>query len=509
MAEGLTALPEPGSEAELRAFAALQARLPGLFGRVFGDRLAPRTVVVCPALSLDPDVLAKVAGVRHYEERMLGLLMLLRLPRTRVVFLTSEPLAPVVVDYYLSLLSGVPAGHARERLVLLSAHDASPRSLTRKLLERPRLLQRIRAAIGDPGDAHLSVFNAGGEERSLAVALGIPMYACDPALARWGGKSGSREAFRAADVPLADGAEGLRDLDDAAAALDALLARQPGLRRAVLKMDEGFSGEGNAVIDLADFSRPPGAAALRRHLSANLRPEAAGMDVDTYATLYARGGGIVESWIEGEAKRTPSVQLRINPLGAVELISSHEQIMGGPSGQVFQGSRFPADPDYAAALHSMALAVGDVLRDKGVLGRFAIDFVSARDGDGWRHWAIEINLRKGGTTLPFQMLQFLTDGRYCAETARFLTPLGQPRCYRASDNLVDPAYRRLVPQDLIDLLVEHRLHFDETRQQGLVFNLIGALSEFGKLGLVAIGDTPAAADALFEDARALLARETR
>ena len=53
----------------------------------------------------------------------------------------------------------------------------------------------------------------------------------------------------------------------------------------------------------------------------------------------------------------------------------------------------------------------------------------------------------------------------------------------------DPDYRRLVPQDLIDLLVEHRLHFDQTRQQGLVFNLIGALSEYGKLGLVCIADT--------------------
>lgn len=503
----------PPSPAEREAFVALQARLPALFRDVFSDRRTPRTVVVCPGLSLDPQMLAKVAGARHYEERMLSMLMLLRLPATRIVFLSSEPIPATVIDYYLSLLPGVPTTHARSRLVLLSPHDASPVSLTRKLLDRPRLLGRVRQAIGDPARAHLSVFNASADEVSLAVALGIPLYACDPALAHWGRKSGSRKAFRAARVPLPDGAEDLRDLDDVADALAALRARQAGLRRAVVKLDEGFSGDGNAIVDLSSFAQAPSAAELRAALPTLLRPEAEGLDADAFGALFARHGGIVEAWLEagtaGESKRSPSVQLRINPLREIELISTHEQVLGGRSGQVFLGSRFPADPAYARELHALALRVAAVLRDEGVLGRFSIDFVSVPQAAGWRHWAIEINLRKGGTTLPYQMLQYLTDGHYDTQAACFRTPLGQPRCYRATDNLVNPDYRRLVPQDLIDLLVEHRLHFDQTRQQGVVFNLIGALSEFGKLGMVCIADTPSAADAQFEAARDLLDRETR
>jgi hypothetical protein len=303
---------------------------------------------------------------------------------------------------------------------------------------------------------------------------------------------------------MADGAEDLRDLDEAAAALAALLSRQPTLRRAVLKLNEGFSGEGNAIVDLAGFASAPNAATLRKRL----RPEAEDLDAAAYETLFCRHGGIVEAWIDGADKRSPSVQLRINPLGGIELISTHEQVLGGRSGQVFLGSRFPADPAYACDLHAMALRASAVLRERGVIGRFSIDFVSVREGTAWRHWAIEINLRKGGTTLPYQMLQYLTAGSYHAEDASFRTPLGQPRCYYATDNLVNPNYRRLVPQDLIDLLVEHRLHFDETRQQGLVFNLIGALSEFGKLGLVCIAPTQEAADAQFCAARELLDRET-
>lgn len=500
-------IPAPGSAAEREAFLSLQQRLPGLFARLIADPLAARTVVVAPGLSLDPEVLAKVAGVRFYEERLLSLLMLLRLPNTRVVFLTSEPVAPVIVDYYLGLLPGIPSGHARRRLVLLSAHDASPVSLSRKLLERPRLLARVREAIGDPAMAHLSVFNASADEVSLAVALGIPMYACDPELRYWGGKSGSRRLFREAGVPLPDGAEDLADFEQAAEALEALLARQPSLSRVVLKLDQGFSGEGNAVLDLDPVARPRTASALLQALRARLEPEAEGMERADFEALFRRHRGIVEAWIEGQGKRSPSVQLRINPLGEIELISTHEQVMGGRRGQVFLGSRFPADPAYARQLHGYGLAIGEGLKRRGVLGRFSVDFISLPTEHGWQHQAIEINLRKGGTTLPYQMLQFLTDGHYCPDTACFRTPMGQPRCYHATDNLVNPAYRRFVPQDLIDIIVERRLHFDDTRQQGLVFNLIGALSEFGKLGMVAIADRPEAASALFRLARELLDQE--
>lgn len=488
---------------EIDRYTHLQARLRPLFQALQHDPLAPRTVVVVPGLSLDAEVLAKVAGVRHYEERQLSMLMLLRYPRTRVVFVTSTPVADSVVDYYLHLLAGIPGTHARQRLTLLSTHDASPRSLTAKILERPRLLARIKAAIGDPALAHLSVFNATALERDLALALDIPLYACDPALAHWGSKSGSRRAFRLAGVDLPDGAEDLATLEHAAQALAALKSRQPGLRRAVLKLNEGFSGEGNAVYDYTGASD---AAAIYADLPSGLRFEAAGMDYSTYARKYAELGGIVEAWVDGADKCSPSVQLRVNALGALEIISTHDQILGGPSGQIFLGSRFPADARYREDLQQAGLAVGRVLQSQGVLGRFSIDFVSTRTAAGWHHQAIEINLRKGGTTLPYQMLQFLTAGSVDAD-GEFLTPLGQRRCYRATDNLCASALRTLIPEDLIDILVEQRLHFDETTQQGVVFNLIGALSEHGKLGLVAIAADRTGADALYERTVAVLLRE--
>jgi len=87
------AVPEPGSAVELATFRDLQSRLPDLFREVFPDPRAPRTVVIVPSLSLDQDVMARVTGAHHYEERMLCMLMLLKLPRTRVIYVTSQPVS--------------------------------------------------------------------------------------------------------------------------------------------------------------------------------------------------------------------------------------------------------------------------------------------------------------------------------------------------------------------------------------------------------------------------------
>ena len=161
--------------------------------------------------------------------------------------MTSQPLHPLVVGYYLKFLAGVPASHARERLTLLSADDGSPRSLTEKILERPRLIERIRAPSRTP-PAPTPVFNSTPLERRLAVLLDLPMNGMDPRLAHLGSKSGSRKVFRAASVELPAGFEDLRTREDVERALLELRRIRPNLRRAVLKLNEGFSGEGNAVF---------------------------------------------------------------------------------------------------------------------------------------------------------------------------------------------------------------------------------------------------------------------
>lgn len=488
---------------EQKRFATLQDRLIRLFRKAQGHRLTASTAVVVPSLSLNVEELAKIEGVHHYEERLLFMLMLLQNPRSNLIYVTSQPVAPPIVDYYLNYLPGIPSLHARRRLTLLSCYDSSAKPLTAKILERPRLLDRIRAAIPNIHNAYISCFNASNLERKLAVELGIPLYACDPTLADLGNKSNSRRIFRQAGIRVPDGFESLRDRQDIVDALVTLKQRSPSLQRAVVKLNDGFSGEGNALFS---FDGAPSAGAsstgltewVDTVLAERIQFEATSETWPRYAEKFAQMGGIVECFVDGKHKRSPSVQCRITPLGDDEVVSTHDQVLGGPTGQVFLGCTFPAADAYRLDIQEAGRKVARALREKGVIGRFAVDFISVRNGDCWDHYAIEINLRKGGTTHPFMMLQFLTHGEYDGETGLFYTPSNQPRYYYASDNLHSERYIGLSPDDLINIAVDNQLQFNGATQQGVVFHLISALSQYGKVGVLCIGDAPDTARHYYE-----------
>ncbi|HRK73988.1 MAG TPA: peptide ligase PGM1-related protein [Rhodothermales bacterium] len=497
--------PAPTSVEEVAAFIRLQNTFIAQYRNAFPDPLAPKTIIVLPSTTLDQDMLGTIPGEIHYEERMLSLLMLLRMPRTHIVYLTSTPLDPVIVDYYLHLLPGITGWHARQRLTLLSCYDASLKSLTEKILERPLLMERIRQCIPHGHAAHIAAFNVTPFERTLSVRLGVPLYGCDPELMFWGSKSGSRMVFREAGVDMPPGFENLRSEADVIEAIVEIKRQLPETRKMVVKMNEGFSGEGNAIVRL---EQAPSDTSLKQwlenYMPKHLKMVAPHLDYSAYMAKISELGGIVETFVEGEVKNSPSVQCRINPLGEVEVVSTHDQVLDAATGQIFLGAKFPADPEYSREIAQNGLAIGKVLQSKNVMGRFAVDFISVKQGDHWKHFAIEINLRKGGTTHPYLMLQFLTDGRYNPHTGLYETLNGQNRFYFATDNLKFPHYKGITPPDLIDLAMCENLHYESTDQEGVVFHLIGALSEFGKLGVVSIGRTPERAVHFFEQTRSVL-----
>jgi hypothetical protein len=495
-------IPAPGSPEELRAFAELQRGLTPMFSRVFSNPEAPRTVVVIPSMSLDHEELTKLPGASRYEERFLCLLMLLRLPATRVVYITSEPVAAAIIDYYLGLVRDVDPRDARHRLTMLTCDDPSAAPLTEKILARHWLVARIRRLIDDPGSSHLTCFTATALERTLAVRLGIPLYGCDPALWHLGTKSGSRDVFHRAGVLAPPGYEHLRGEGDVIRALVDLKREHPAVRRAVIKLEEGFSGEGNAIFSYDGAPSDPDLTGwVRDVLPRRVRFVAPDESWPTYRDELTRMGGIVEAFVSGTEVRSPSVQCRIDPSGATQIISTHDQVLGGASGQVYLGCEFPAELSCCPGLHAAARRVTDVLAGDGVVGRFGIDFVSTRVHNEWRHYAIEINIRKGGTTHPFLTLQLLTDGTYDSVTGLFQTKAGRPCFYVASDNLCDPSYTALSPQRVISAAAGRGLAFDANGERGVIFHLMGALREYGKLGAVCIGRTR-------EDAQDLLAKTT-
>jgi hypothetical protein len=505
-------LPKPpypwdiGIDEELRQFELLKPRLDSVWNSMIYKDDEPATSVVVPSLSLDHAELKRLSGWSFYEERLLFLLIRLRNPRARMVYVTSQPVHPMILEYYFQFLAGIPASHAFSRLTLLCAFDDSPRPLTEKVLERPRLIERIRQGIHDKDRAYLTVFNSTPLERKLAVLLGIPLNGVDPSLNHLGTKSGSRKAFKEAGVDLPFGFEDLRTEGEVSDCLYEMKKRDPKLRRAVVKLNESFSGEGNAVYRYPEeFSR----AAIKeetRHLQFSVPKETP----EVYFDKFTRMGGIVEEFMDANEKLSPSAQLRISPAGKVMLISTHDQLLGGITGQIFLGCAFPADDQYRMSIQESARRIGEVLARKGVVSRFAIDFLAFRDNakDEWKVSALEINLRMGGTTHPFLALQFLTGGALDEATGLFRSPSGHVKYYRATDNLRSENYRGLLPEDLIEILTINRLHYSHSTESGVLFHLIGALSQYGKLGVTAIANSRAEVENIYKHTLAVLDRET-
>ncbi|MDQ3992267.1 MAG: peptide ligase PGM1-related protein [Actinomycetota bacterium] len=477
-------------------FRELQQKLrtlwPSVTLRSIGD--VERTVVVVHSISMDvPEHLVPVFPA--YEERFLCLVLsLLRAPRSRVVYVTSQPILPRVVDYWFGLVPELDTPDARSRFSSVSLVDGRNVPLTRKLLARPRAVERVRRLVADPELAFVLPFATTPDEVELAVRLGLPLYGADPELDWLGTKSGSRRVFAEEVVPhpLGHDVEGSHDV---VRALRSMRAVRPEVRGAVLKLDRGVSGLGNALVDVE--------AALTRDLRATLELEDLEQDIDEYLDALDREGGIVEERIEGTDFRSPSVQLRISPAGQVDIMSTHDQVLGGPHGQTYFGCRFPADQEYAARLALEGLKVGRRLAREGVIGRCAVDFVVVHGIDGeWQPYALEINLRCGGTTHPFFALQSLTDGAYDPLAGEFRTRHGDLKHYVATDHLDAPEYASLTPDDLLDVVAENGIGWDGESETGIALHMLSALAVAGRIGLTAVGDT-------LDEARARYAEVTR
>jgi hypothetical protein len=491
------------------AFDALQLAMPSVWASM-QQGFADESVVVVPSISIEGPTPKSGTVIQAMEERALFLLLLLRQPRLRMIYVTSQPISESIIEYYLGLLPGVIPSHARARLTLVPVGDASPESLSSKLLARPKLLREIRSHIPNLTRSHLIPYNTTPLERDVALSLGIPMYGADPRLADLGSKTGCRRMFEELGVQCPVGAEDLHTVEDIVAGVQSMRLRRPSLTLAIVKLNEGVSGSGNAMVDLhglPDVGSPDEAAAIAERIL-GMQLEAEDLATDVYLAAFEEHGGIVEERITGVKLESPSVQMRALPDGAVELLSTHDQLLGGKSGQKYLGCVFPADPGYAAAIAEPAMVIGRHLAKLGTLGRFAVDFVVVQDENGaWTPYAIELNLRKGGTTHPFLTLQFLTDGSYDGARGLFLTPTGSSKCLVATDHFEDERLKALTVTNLFDIVVNHDLHFDQSRRTGVVFHMISCLTERGRVGLTAVGDDPDDAQRIYEEAQSVLLRE--
>lgn len=459
--------------------------------RAAPSELEEGTVIVLPSITFPPEELQKIVGIQHYEERLLCLLLLLRNPKLRMLFISSVRVPEPIVDYYLGFLED--PRDAAGRLYVLSIGDASPQALTRKVLDDPYAAKRIAELGAATENSYILPFNVTELEDELSHRTGVPLYGCPVELVPLGSKSGSRRVAKRAGVPVLPGAEDIFSLAGLEKAITDLRSAH-GDDAVVIKLNDGFSGQGNAIVQLGEVRSPliqtPTIFCAQDESWASFGPK------------IEEGGAIVELLLRGPQLASPSVQMRILPDGTEEVVSTHDQLLGGPDDQVYLGCRFPANAAYRDPIQEHACKVAKVLAAEGVIGSFALDFVVTAGGDVYLS---EINLRMGGTTHPFLMTRFATQGRLDGSTGELVTDQG-PRFYVATDNLKAPEYVGIDPVALLAAVKAEGLAFDPATQSGVTLHLLGALRGYGKLGATCIGKSISDADELYDELVGLLAQ---
>jgi hypothetical protein len=473
-------------------FDALRPLLPAALAANEPGSGVDHVVVAMASYSVGETLLA------HYAERVAAMehryllveFMLNRVPACDLLFVCSEAPSAEVVEYYWALVDSEVANRIRDHVSYVVIPDNGTRSLAAKLLDRPDILADLRSRFGGRL-ALIEPWNVTKDEVAVAVALGVPLNGTSPSLRSLASKSEGRRLFVRAGVQTPVGCEDVHDVEGVIDAIEYIRGQRPTVRFVVVKHDDSGAGDGNVVLPVRDANdRLLTHDELRTNVTA-LSP--------WYLTDLA-AGGIVEEFVEGNQISSPSVQLDLRPDGDVRVLSTHEQIVGGDNGQVFMGCRFPANAEYAPQLARDGMTVARELAVRGVVGRVGLDFIARLEPTGaWSIHALEINLRKGGTTHPFAALRNLVVGHYDPDGGRWVTDHdGTARAYRSTDNVLDAAWTGRPPSSVIHAVRRAGLQFDPDHGTGIVLHMLSCLAVDGRFGATAIGLTPEHADDLFE-----------
>ena len=290
----------------------------------------PYGFVVVPSLS---GVVPPLDSTQRqaYEERYLFLLFLLRQPSAEIVYVTSEPIQPSVVDYYLGLLPGVVPSQARRRLHLLSRTTGGPAPLSAKLLSaRASSTRSARAPVIRTAPTSFP------SRRPHSNAIWRSGSACPCTAPTRSSPHSEARAARAGSsrrwvCPTPWAARAWTRSGDVVEALVELLSARLDSRRS-------FSSTTRACLDWATPSSTwAGSTGQARRVWRSVSWSFV-RKIPTRAPSSSSGGSRTSaassSTLVASEIRSPSVQMRATPLGHVEQLSTHDQLLGGPSGQL-------------------------------------------------------------------------------------------------------------------------------------------------------------------------------
>ena len=481
-----------------------------------------RTKVVILSLSLTKEILRGIKGVRYYDTRgFLGEVLEAKDGKTNVLIISAVSLSHPFKKYILSFLPE----NRRSAISFMSASEfgetvSVERSLSQTILDNPKFMAAIKSKIKNI-PSYLSFFVTTSLEEKISHELGIPFWMIHPDLNFKATKSWNRRHFKRVGrswgrnamksrffeyVNIIPGFEGIESVESLIIHADKLWLQNPEGGKFVPKHDDGVSGQGNGIYILPRMSE-----SLRTDFSArikiivealqNIELVESTSSPTRFLEEFGRRGGIVEKFIDGLFKTSPSAQGMIYPNGRVEIISTHEQILDG---QTYKGAIFPANESYRGILQEHAWRVGqELFENNKIIGPFAVDYVAVSRSSDLNVdviiYPVEINIRRGGTSYPYLIAKLATDSVYDPFDGELKAPDGNRIYYIATDNFKSKAFKGRTEEELFETISNMKILFKPGQQVGVSPYLLIAAYEYEKFGLIFIANDLETAQKLFDE----------
>lgn len=441
------------------------------------------TVIVVPSISIDaPEIL----GLEYYESR-LAWTVLNASDRLKIALITTHPCDEAVRHF--ARISGREEEILRnvDTLSVVDKTEPAP-YLSCRLLEDSSSLESIHALLKGR-TALVAPFLTTEYEIRLAKELGIPIYAPDEPMPHVGTKSGAYKLFKELGIEVPEGKPDVFSVEQAAEAMVDILYREGNESQLqfVLKLNEGYSGlqlRRCRVTAEEKSSAKSHQQRLELVISAIDRGKFVSekTDYEAFKAQLAEIGGLVQLWVEGAPKFSPSGQFYVDSEGNYRVLSSHEQKLQGDTKYI--GATLGADSEYRQVVDDYTEKIAARIAELGFPYYSSVDYVTTCDDCGrWRVYAIEINLsRQGGTIYHLRTAELLTGASYDSPSGMLVDSEGRQFTYVCSDNLLYPRLAGHRFSELENYLDKRGLIFDPSVKKGLVLQLGAAVEPLGKFG---------------------------